>query len=270
MKKLSKFLWKPEADAQARSGPLIGAPHEALRIAPELAQVRAVEVQIEPAARLIFQTDSRSPGADRFRFLRLKLREHWQTGRLRTLLITSPLPGDGKSTVALNLASVLAEKGKRNVLLIDADLHQRTLAATLGLPDGPGLADCLEDNVDPVSILRRVDPLGFFLLSSGATDHNPAELLQTESLSRITKKLASLFDWVLIDTPPVVPLTDALLLSRHADASLVVVRADITPRDAVEEALSLLGRQHVLGIVLNGAEGLDRRYARYSQYYGQK
>lgn len=270
MKKLSRFLWKPDAPGSERPVPSFGGLRDTVKASPELDRVRAVEVEIDPSSRIALHSDPRGRGADRFRFLRMRLRELWQMGRLRSILITSPLPGDGKSTVALNLATALAERAKRTVLLIDADLHQRTIAQSFGLQAGPGLAECLEHDLDPLSVLRRVEPLGWYLMPSGLPDGSPTELLQHESLGRIVHRLSSLFDWVVIDSPPVMTLTDAFLLSRVTDGSILVVRADRTPQQAVEESLSALGQQHILGIVLNGAEGLSRRYSKYYGYYGKK
>ncbi len=233
-----------------------------------LAQIPVVEVEIAPASRIISHTEPTSPGADRFRFLRMRLRDLWNAGNLKTLLITSPLPGDGKSTMALNLATVLAERGKRTVLLIEADLHHPTLTQQLGIEGGHGMADCLEDGLDPVKLVRRLEPLGWYLLSSGHPRSNPSELLQGESVSVMIQELARHFDWILIDSPPVVPLTDALSLARQTDATLVIARAGRTPREAIEQTLELLGPEQVLGVILNGIEGLHRQYSKYYGYYG--
>src|SRR5438477_3474340 len=97
-----------------------------------LEAVRVENVSVNAATRLVAYTDPRSPGAERFRFLRMRLSEHWRTDKLKTLVITSPLPGDGKSTTALNLATTLAEHGRRKVLLMEADLHRPTITQGLG------------------------------------------------------------------------------------------------------------------------------------------
>jgi capsular exopolysaccharide synthesis family protein len=175
------------------------------------------------------------------------------------------LPQDGKSTIAMNLATALAEGGKRAVLLIEADLHHPTLTEQLGLDSRVGLADCLEGSLNPASALRRLEPLGWYLLPAGKPRSNPTELLQTEAFAGVLQKLSPHFDWILIDSPPVIPLTDALSLARQANATLLVTREGRTPGEAIEKAIAVLGRQRVLGIVLNGVEGLDRLY---SGYYG--
>ena len=104
-------------------------------------------------------------------------------------------------------------------------------------------------------------------MQAGQPQGNPSELMHTRALKTLIEKLALYFDWILIDTPPVVPLSDALSVSQIADASLVVVRADYTPREAVEEAIAALGANHVAAIVFNGAESLNRLYSKYSGYY---
>ena len=238
----------------------------------DLERIPVEEVLVEAASRIVFHGDPSSPGADRFRLLRMRLREIKNQTKLRTLLVTSPLPHDGKSTMALNLATALAQRGKSRVLLIEGDLHHSCLTSRLGIKVQAGLAECLEGALDPLSAIRRLEPLGWYLLAAGAPHRNPTELLQTEALSGTMQKLWPYFDWILIDSPPVLPLTDALLLRQQADASLLVARARQTPSDAVGEAVALLGQKHVLGIVLNCAERLGRIYSGYyySHYYNRE
>jgi capsular exopolysaccharide synthesis family protein len=236
----------------------------------DLASVPVIEVSVRPESRVALLTDPQDVSADRFRFLRMRLRDLKSSRKLQSLVVTSALPKDGKSTVALNLATALAEGGKRSVLLIDGDLHHPTLAASLGIEVQPGLAECFECGVDPLSAIRRLEPLSWYLLQSGTPKGNPTDFLQTDALAEMMVTLSSQFDWILVDTPPVAPLTDALSISRRVDGTLLVVRAGVTPRTAIDEAIELLGQQHLLGIVFNGAEGLDRRYKKYHKYYGRK
>lgn len=246
----------------------VRAASESIGRDSELEHIPLEEVHIQPVSRVVFHTDPSGPGADRFRFVRMRLRELSNARKLKRLLVTSPLPQDGKSTVAVNLATALAERGNRTVLLMEGDLHHASLSQQLGLKTRPGLAECLESALNPMSALRRLEPLSWYLLPAGEPRGNPTELLQSETLSAVMQALSPHFDWVLIDSPPVTPLTDALSLMKQADASLLVVRAEHTPREAVEEAIGLLGREHVLGIVLNGVEGLDRLYSKYYGHYG--
>jgi succinoglycan biosynthesis transport protein ExoP len=235
----------------------------------EFEEAPVEEVDVQPTSRIVFYTEPHGPAADRFRFLRMRLRERSSVAKLKSLLIASPLAHDGKSTVTLNLATALSEGGTRKVLVIDADLHRSSLLKQLGLGDCSGLADCLETGLNPLLAIRKLRPLGWYLLPTGEPRSNPTELLQGPALSGVVNKLLPHFDWILFDTPPLIPLTDALSLRQRADASLLVVRAGQTPQDAIEESVVLLGKQHLIGIVLNGVEGLDRRYAKYG-YYGTR
>jgi protein-tyrosine kinase len=246
----------------------VGVAPQSIATPLALQQIPVEEVHLHAGSRIALYTDPRGVAADRFRFLRLRLRERAETGTLKSILVTSALPQDGKSTVALNLATALAERGKRNVLLLEADLYHATIAQNLGIPVRPGLAECLEGGLDPVSALRRLEPLGWYFLPGGHPHGNPTELLQSDRLPNVLGALSRHFDWVVIDSAPVIPVTDAVSLARHADATLLVVRAGHTPHQSVTAACTLLGPKHVIGIVLNGVEGLDRVYSKYYGRYG--
>jgi capsular exopolysaccharide synthesis family protein len=270
MIKFSELLWKPQRATERRSSTSLSSVSENLpEEAPELRQIPVEEVEIRPESRIVLFTDPRSAGADRFRLLRMRLRELKAVSNIRKLLVTSPLPEDGKSTIALNLATALAEGGKRAVLLIEADFYHPTLVQRLGLRSQPGLGECLEGGLDPMSVLRRLEPLGWYLLGAGKAQGDPTELLESDLLLNLMQRFSPYFEWILIDTPPVAPLTDTVSLSKHVDATLLVVRADRTPQEAVKEALSRLGPKKVLGIVFNAAEGLNNVYSEYYGCYGK-
>jgi capsular exopolysaccharide synthesis family protein len=223
-----------------------------------------VEARLRAESRLFCQTNPRGSEADRFRFLRMRLRELWSTGKLKKLLVTSALAHDGKSTILLNLATILSERGKRAVLVVEADLHHSSLTETLGLNPCAGLAECLQDDsTSPLSVIKRVDPLAWHFMPAGEPRKNPTELLQTPAFGNVMQKLSPYFDWILIDSPPVIALTDSLSLQQPADGSLLIVRAGQTPREAVEQAVALLGQKKIVGVVLNGVERRDHLYYQY-------
>jgi capsular exopolysaccharide synthesis family protein len=265
----SELLWKSERTRQPGAGATVVVSNE-VQIVSGLDQASVEKVHLSAGSRVAMLTDSRSPGADRLRFLKMRLLELRQLAKLRSILITSPMPKDGKSTIAMSLATSLSERGQRSILLIEADLHQPSVGKSLGLRLKPGLAECLENGLDPLPLLHRLEPLGWYLLQAGNSRGNPTELIQSDALKPLVERLTQYFDWILIDTPPVIPLTDALSLSRQVDATLLVARAGRTPREAIEQALTVIGRKHVLGMVLNGADSLNRLYSEYYGHYGKK
>jgi receptor protein-tyrosine kinase len=229
----------------------------------------ATEVSpVSPQSRVVVYNDPRSAGADRFRLVQIRLTSIQASRKLKSLLITSPLPADGKSTVALNLATGLSEEGRRPVLLLEADVHRPALVKKLGLKPWPGLTECFKNKSDPMLAIRRIDPLGFYLLPAGQPVEDGSSLLQSDFAAQLIKSLSSRsFSWILIDSPPTTPIADILVLRALADATLLIARAGQTPREAIEESTRNLGRDHILGIILNGVEGLD---IIYSKYYGYR
>lgn len=222
---------------------------------------------VRPESRIVVHTEPRSAGADRFRLVQMRLKSMQASRKLKVLLITSPLPGDGKTTVALNLATALSEKGKRPVLLLEADVYRPTLLKKLDIAPWPGLTECYANGDDPMQAIRHIDPLGFYLLPAGQPTDDSTGLLHSEFASQLVKGLAATsFDWILIDSPPTTPVAEILALRGLADGTLLVARAQKTPREAIEESARNIGRDHILGIVLNDVEGVDRTYSKYYGY----
>jgi tyrosine-protein kinase Etk/Wzc len=177
------------------------------------------------------------------------------------------MPGDGKTTVSLNLATALSENGRVPVLLLEADIYRPTVLMRLGLKPWAGLSECSRRGEDPMLAIRRINPLGFYLLPAGQRGDDDANILQSTFTSQLVKSLsASSFGWVLIDAPPTTPVAEVLALNAHTDATLLVARAGATPREAIEESARNLGRDHIIGIILNGVEGLNQVYSKYYGY----
>ena len=247
-----------------------GSPEEFLQALERVDAYLAVGTEVSPVpakSRVVVYHDPKSAGADRFRLAQIHLKSIQAARKLKSLLITSPLPKDGKSTVALNLATVLSENGKVPVLLLEADMARAALVKKLGLRPWPGLTECYKHGNDPMLAVRRVDPLGFYLLPAGGPVEDGTSLFQSKFASQLIKGLSSSsFSWILIDSPPTTPVADILALKAQADGTLLVARAGETPREAIEESARNLGRDHILGIILNGVEGLNRTYSKYYGY----
>lgn len=232
----------------------------------KLDSVPMAKAQLGNNTGIFFYSEPHGLAAERYRLLRVGLRNFRAQAELKTILITSPGAREGKSTVALNLVASLAEKGKESVLLLEADLRRPTLSSELGLKLPSGLTQCTRSELGLCSVTWRVEPLGFYFVPAGKPTSNPTELLNSEWFSQGLQKLASCFDWVVIDSPPVVPVADTLSLRDYADATMVVVRAGDTQQASIDEAMRVLGPDNVLGIILNGVQGLERRY---NDYYSE-
>ena len=264
------MVWKSARTKEPtfRTEPAAGL--QPIRQTTPSARIAVERAVVGRGTRLELLTNPEGASADRFRFLRTRLGELREVAKLRSLAITSPSPGDGKSTVAISLATALAEGDRQSVLLIEADLHHPSLSDSLSLPSSPGLAECLQKSGDPMPYVRRVEPLGWHFMPAGMPSGNPTDLLQSDAFAGVMRAVSSHFDWVVVDAPPALPLTDALVISRQVDATLLVARAGCTSREAIDETVKIIGKKYLLGIILNGAEGLTQLYSKYQGRYGKK
>lgn len=206
--------------------------------------------------------------ADQYRTLRQLVERRRGDTACHMLAVTSAAAGEGKTVTALNLAGALAQSSNSRVLIIDADLHRPSVAAYLGLTDrrAPGLAEAiLHEEYGLPQAVRRLDSLNVSVLLAGDGRRGPYELLASPRFEKLLRDARSFYDYVIIDTPPVVPLVDCRLLGRWVDGLIVVVAAHRTPRKLVAEALNLLDPVKVVGVVFNGD---DRRLAAHYGYYG--
>jgi protein-tyrosine kinase len=207
---------------------------------------------------------------EQFRTLRSRLYRIREVQPVRTLLVTSTLPGEGKTFVALNLAQAIARLHERRVLLIDSDLRASALHVAMGAPSCPGLADCLQGEADEFSIIQANPRGNLFFIPAGRSVSNPAELLSNSRLQELLDRIAPVFDWIIVDSPPVLPVSDAYVLARLCDGVLFVVRAGSTAYDQVQTASREFRGKKLLGFVLNRVEK-QATYGGYSYYgYGQK
>jgi capsular exopolysaccharide synthesis family protein len=197
-----------------------------------------------------------SLAAEQYRSLRTRLKRAESARTLRTIAITSPNKGDGKSLTAANLALTMAQEFQQRVLLVDCDLRRPSVHRLFGLTDGPGLGDVLMSAAELDQALVALPEYHLTVLPAGLPPSRPAELLGSSAMRRILDTLRSRFDRILIDVPPVAPLADLHILAPMVDGLLMIVRAGITPKPAIERALAGLDASKILGLVLNesGAE----------------
>ena len=212
-------------------------------------------------AHLVAALAPQSLAAEQYRSLRTRIKRAENGRAVRAILITSPNKGDGKSLTAANLAITMAQEFQQRVLLVDADLRRPTVHRLFGVPEAPGLADVLMGAAELDQALLHVPDHHLTLLPAGSVPSHPAELLGSASMRRVLDSLRTRFDRILIDMPPVAPLADLHIVAPMADAVLMIVRAGVTPKPAIERALSGLDMSKVLGLVLNeaGSNGADTR-----------
>lgn len=217
---------------------------------------------------LLTQTAPQSPRAESFRQLRTNLQFANVAGQAKTVLVTSSLPGEGKSTTATNLAIAIAQAGQ-TVCLVDADLRRPMVNEYLGLDRSAGLTTALVGAADVNDLLQQWGDDNLFVLASGQIPPNPSELLGSSEMKHLIQGLESAFDIVIIDAPPLLPVTDAAVLSQHVGGVLVVVGSQKLRLQDLAKSLSALDMvgSKVLGIVLNRlpAKGPDAYgYSYYS------
>jgi capsular exopolysaccharide synthesis family protein len=242
------------------------APNPALPSSPEslLSRCRQTNWTPDPKTMLFFSGEEHLAGMEEFRTLRSRLYQAREKQPLSKLLITSALPKEGKSFTASNLAQVIVRQRGRRVLLLDADLRNPQLHQCLGAEPGPGLCEYLRSEIDEFSIIQRGPMENLFLIPAGRNTGNPAELLANGRLKFLLSRLETMFDWIIVDSAPAVPVSDAALLANFCDGVLLVVRSNSTPIDAARKAKKEFAERNVVGVVLNG---ISPELSPYANYY---
>lgn len=202
---------------------------------------------------LITLTEPRSPVSEAYRTLRTNLSFYSVDHPIRTLVVTSPAAGAGKSTTVANLAVTMAQSGRRT-LLVDCDLRRPRLHELFGLENNVGLTDAIME-ADAAPALQETGVENLWLLSGGPKPPNPADLLGSQQTDRLLARLRELADIVLFDAPPVLGLTDAVVLGAKVDGVLLVIKAGQTRREQAEQAKELLekARVRIVGATLTNA-----------------
>src|SRR5882762_1243369 len=236
--------------------------------AVEFASRKVLAARVEP--HLVAITEPRSPECEQFRSLRTRLLQAGERERKRAFVITSAGVGEGKTLTAVNLAWLLAQTDGVRALLIDADLRQPCAADYLGIETEYGLSEVLTGQTRFNQAVVQLEPSGLHLLPGGAAREDVAELLSGPRFGRLLEEARKLFDYIIIDAPPLGVFTDANLLINPADAAMLVVRAGVTRYAVVDRLLEQLPRELMLGVVLNRAAGKTDDAAYYYQSRPQR
>ncbi len=227
----------------------------------------AVSTKSIPDNGLITHSDPRSPIAEAYRTIRTNIQFSSVDQALKTLLVTSAGPDEGKSTTLANLAITMAQTGQK-VMIIDCDLRKPTQHKMFRVAQAPGLTSLLVEGDYPVDMyVRDTEVPNLRLLPSGPLPPNPAELLQSRHMEQVLEGLKARADVLLCDTPPLIAVTDAAVLSTRLDGTILVVKAGQTRRELVRSAKDLLEKVHarIIGVVLNNVEVRGDFYYYYEE-----
>lgn len=219
---------------------------------------------------LVTQNDPKNPAAEAYRVIRTGIQFAQAGKELQTIALTSCTPNEGKSTTLANLAVVLTQAGK-SVLLIDCDMRNPTVHKNFNLSNKVGLSSCISMGTALSDAVQKTSIEGLYALTGGVIPPNPSELLGSEQMKNVLQRAKERYDYVLIDTPPVMPVTDALIVSRFVDGMiLVIASAEVKVEMARDVKNQLVNAgANILGVVLNKVRSEHHGYGYgYYYYYG--
>lgn len=221
---------------------------------------------------LIAHNDLKNPATEAYRVIRTSIQFAQAGKELKTLAVTSCMPNEGKSITVANLAVVLTQAGK-SVLLLDCDMRNPTVHKNFNLSNKVGLSSCISMGTALSDAVQKTSIEGLYALTGGVIPPNPSELLGSEQMKNVLQRAKEQYDYVLIDTPPVMPVTDALIVSRFVDGMiLVIASAEVKVEMARDVKKQLVNAgANILGVVLNKVRSEHHGYGYgYYYYYGSK
>jgi capsular exopolysaccharide synthesis family protein len=219
------------------------------------ANFQSIQMSISSESQLPCLTDSDGLAAEKFRFLGVRLRHLRRERPLQKVLVTSTIPHEGKSMVAANLACTLARKGQQKTLLLEGDVRRPSLSQLFGLSKLHGVCEWLQSDNSQISNIYHLDRTDLWIMPAGNTTGNPLELLQSRRLPALMDQLAALFDWIVIDCPPILPLADTSVWSKLSDGLLLVARQGTTDKRHLQQGLETIDHEKLIGAVLNCSQG---------------
>jgi protein-tyrosine kinase len=248
-------------------GPAVMAPPAGFNYETLLARCPQTQWKPDTRTMLFFQDDENRIGTEEFRTLRSRLYQIREKMPLKRLLVTSAMPKEGKSFVAANLAQVLVRQHGRRALVIDADLRNPGMHRHLGAAQTPGLSEYLAGECDEFAILQRGPMENLFFIPAGRVVASAPELLANGRLKLLLQRIEPMFDWIIVDSSPVIPVSDSTLVAGACDGVLIVVRSNMTPSDLAKRAREEFPDKLLLGAILNGAPADKLSQSKY--YYGE-
>ncbi|MBZ4663239.1 MAG: CpsD/CapB family tyrosine-protein kinase [Caloramator sp.] len=222
-------------------------------------------------SNFIVEKNPKSPISESYRTLRTNIQFSSFDKDIKTIVVTSSAPGEGKSTTVGNLALVMAQSGKR-VLLIDADLRKPTVHKKFKLSNQTGLTNILIEDKNPFEVIQKYSD-NLYILTSGILPPNPAEVVASNKLRNFINEMKNHFDYILLNSPPVIAVTDAQILSSFLDGVILVVSSGEAEKELVKKSKDLLDKvnANIIGVVLNKLELKSRKgYGYYYYYYGEE
>lgn len=254
------------ATALARVGPPLFQPPVTRPLEHPVALTAANPNEVH--SRIVMLSEPHIVGCEQYRTLRTQLFQTAEHQLTQVIVVTSALAGEGKTSTVLNLAFAIAQSPERRVLVIDGDLRRPSIGSYLNLKPVHGFGEVLTGKTDVFDAITRVADQELYVLPVKSGTDVPTEMLTGEHYPKMLKALREHFDFILIDSPPVMPFADARLLANHADGVMLVVRAGFAAYEIVEQAAEAMTSHRLIGAVLNGAENLreTRYYSDYLEY----
>lgn len=228
------------------------------------------EWRLDPRSSVFLNSKPGETGPERFRTLRSRLNKIGSTRKLQRILITSGVAAEGKTFVASNLAQSIAQRQELRVLLIDADLRSSRMHLLFEAPNDRGLSEYLRGEADEYAVIQKGMKENLFLIPGGSPAANPSELLLGERMKQLLDLATPIFDWIIIDSPPALPVHDASVLADLVEGVLFVIRAGSTDAQIVERTVAEFQGKNLLGVVLNRVEKSDAYGNEYQNYYAQR
>jgi capsular exopolysaccharide synthesis family protein len=224
-------------------------------------------------SRLVCLMDQGGLAAEKFRVLGLRLRHLRERRKLKRIVITSSIAEEGKTLIAANLALNQSRSKILNTLLIDGDLRRPALGSRFGFNRNlPGFSEVLRGERQLSDVVYKIEGSGLWFIPAGVTPENPMDLMQSGRLQQLFEQLETFFHWIIIDTPPLLPLADTPLLMKLADGVLLVTREGVCDKKQLQRAVEVIDRSTMLGVVVNSCHSLDQKdyYTRYGPAAGEE